>query len=155
MSIKYIVNLDDDERAMLRDLTKKGKVAARKVARAQILLHADTHLSDDAIAAALHVSVSTVHRTRQRCVEAGVAAALTERPRPGAKRLLDGKQEALIIATACTPAPTGHARWTMQLLADRVVEIEVVEAISDETVRRVLKKTNSSPGCAKNGASPV
>lgn len=140
MSAKYIVNLSDAERERLLDLTKKGQVSARKVKRAYILLQADDGLSDESIAANLHTGVSTVHRIRQRCVEDGLDAALKERPRRGGTRKLDGKQEAYLIALACSNPPSGRAVWTMQLLADRLVEAGVVDAVSDETVRRVLKK---------------
>jgi transposase len=99
------------------------------------------------------VGASTVHRTRQRCVEEGVEAALQERPRPGARPKLDGKQEALVIALACSAPPAGRLCWTMQLLAERVVELGVVETISDETIRRTLKKMRCSPGASRVGAS--
>jgi len=104
-------------------------------------------LSDEAIAHALDVNRSTVERVRIRCVEEGFEAAL--RPRPSHQlhpRKLDGAQEAHLVALACSPPPTGRARWTLRLLADRVVELEIADAISHETVRQTLKKTNSSPG---------
>lgn len=109
---------------------------------------ADEGHRDDQIAQMLKVGQSTVHRTRQRCVEEGVEKALTERPRPGSKAKLDGKIEALafLVATACSDAPEGRKRWTMQLLADRLVALNLVESISDETVRRTLKKTKLSLG---------
>lgn len=152
---KYRVSLTDDEQGALLALTKKDRAAARKVTRAHILLAAHDGVLDKTIAATLHVGSATVHRVRERFVVGGVDWALEERPRPGAKRKLDGKQEAFVIALACTPAPTGRVRWTMQLLADEVVRLEVVDALSDETVRRTLKKTNSSLGCGKNGVCPV
>jgi transposase len=136
----YVVTLTDDERSSLLDLTKKGTASARKIGRAQILLHAADGASDDEIAKAVRVGRSTVERTRKRFVEGGVERALNEQPRPGAKRKLDGKQEALLIATACSNPPEPRARWTMKLLADKLVELEVVETISDETVRRTLKR---------------
>jgi transposase len=151
MAKKYIVNLADDERAQLLALTKRGKVSARRLSRAHILLQADTGLSDDAIAQALHIGPATVERIRKRFVEDGLEAALSERPRPGGQRKLDGKQEAFLIALACSTPPEGRACWTMQLLADRLVELQVVEAISDETVRRTLKKTRSSRGRKRPG----
>ena len=94
----------------------------------------------------LQIGLSTVHRTRQRFVEGGLAWALNERPRPGGRRTLDGKQEALLVAWACSTPPGGRKAWTMHLLADRLMTLQVVDTISDETVRRTLKKTTSSPG---------
>jgi transposase len=137
---KYLVTLSDDERAQLLALTKKGCVAARKLSRTHILLQADAGMADHTIAAALHIGRATVERTRKRCVEEGVEAALSERPRPGGRRKLDGKQAALVVALACSAPPTGRTRWTMQLLADKLVTLGVIDAISDETVRRTLKK---------------
>ena len=141
MHKKYLVTLTAEERAQLLDLTKKGSATARKLTRAHILLQADDGATDQAIAIALHIHRTTVERPRQRFVEGNLEGALAERPRPGAKRLLDAKQEAWLIATACSAAPAGQARWTMQLLADELVALEVVATISDETVRRTLKKT--------------
>jgi transposase len=142
MNKKYIVDLTDAERTELRDLIKKGTLAARKLTRAHILLQAHEGASDAAIAAALHVGERTVERTRQKFVEGNLHYALSERARPGAKRKLDVKQEARLIATACSTPPEGQKRWTMQLLADELVALQVVETISDETVRRTLKKTS-------------
>jgi transposase len=146
MAKRYLVTLNEDERAHLFALTKKGKVSARKLTRAHVLLQADAGVPDRAIAAALHVGTATVERIRKRCVEEGLEAALTERPRPGGQRKLDGKQEAFLIALACSTPPGGRTCWTMQLLADQLVALQVVEAISDETVRRTLKKTHSNRG---------
>jgi transposase len=155
MAEKYIVNLSAEERGHLQELTRKGTVVARKATRAHILLHADEGATDEAIAHALHVGVSTVHRTRQRCVEEGVEAALQERPRPGARRKLDGKQEAYLVALACSDPPQGHACWTMRLLADTLVDLEMVPFLSDETVRRLLANSRSSRGSRSSGASPA
>ncbi len=149
---KYRVTLTEEERETLRTLIKKGKASARKIARAHVLLLAEEGASDEAISAAVHVGTTTVLRVRQRVVEEGLESALTERPRPGAARKLAGSAEAVLIALACTEAPEGRTRWTMQLLADRLVELEVVEAISDETVRRTLKRGTSSRGSSRNGA---
>jgi transposase len=146
MAKKYLVDLTDDERNHLLALLKKGKVAARKVRRAQILLQASEGASDAALAAALHVGVATVERTRKRFVEEGLEAALTERRRRGGQPKLQGKDEAFLIATACSAPPNGRKRWTLQLLADRLVEVGVIDSISDDTVWRTLKKTRSSPG---------
>jgi transposase len=141
MTKKYLVSLTDDERETLFTLTKKGSLAARKLTRAHILLQADAGATDHTIAQALHVGTATVERIRKRFVEGGVEGALAELPRPGGKRKLDGTAEATLIAWACSTPPDDHKQWTMQLLADKVVELKLVEAISDETVRRTLKKT--------------
>jgi len=141
MHKRYVVNLTDDERTTLRELVRKGTLAARKLTRAHILLQADEDVCDQAIADALHVGRATVERIRKRFVEGGVEGALTERPRPGGKRKLDGKAEATLVAWACSTPPDDRKQWTMQLLADKLVELKLVETISDETVRRTLKKT--------------
>jgi transposase len=141
MTKKYLVSLTDAERETLLALTKKGSVAARKLTRAHILLQADAEATDDRIAQALHIGTATVERIRKRFVEGGVEAALTERPRPGGKPKLDGKAEATLVAWACSTPPDDRKQWTMQLLADKLIELKLVEAISDETVRRTLKKT--------------
>jgi transposase len=117
---KYIVELTAEERTMLEQLLQKGKSSTRKLTRARILLQADEGLTDEEIATALMVGVATVERTRQRFVETNLEA-LNERPRPGGQCKLSGKQEAHLIAVACTPAPSGHTRWTLQLLAEQVV----------------------------------
>ncbi len=139
---KYFVNLSGAERAGLRELTRKGETKARKMKRAMILLKADEGLGDPQIMAALSVSRPTVERIRKRFVEGGLERALNEDPRPGPKRKLDGRGEAQLIAVACSQAPEGHDHWTLRLLADKLVELEVVESISYETVRRTLKKTH-------------
>ena len=146
MAKRWRVALADEEREQLRTLTRQGKPAARTVRRAQVLLLADEGQTDEQIAAALHCGLSTVARTRQRFVEEGLEAALVDRPRPGATPKLTPKQRAFVVALACTEPPEGRLRWTMQLLADRLVELEVIPAISDESIRRLLKKGRSSPG---------
>jgi len=146
MAKRYLVTLSDEERAHLLALTKKGKIAARKLTRAHILLQADAGGTDTAIATALHVGTATVERIRKRFVEDGLEAALSERPRPGGRRKLEGKQEAVLVALACSTTPDERKCWTMQLLADKLVELKQVESISEETVRRTLKKTSSSRG---------
>jgi transposase len=146
MAKKYIVNLTDQERETLLALTKKGSVRARKLNRAHILLQADAGATDAAIAAALHVGTATVERIRKRFVEGNLEGALSERPRPGGTPKLDGKGEATLVAWACSTPPDEAKVWTMQLLADKLVTLGVVDSISDETVRRMLKKTISSPG---------
>ena len=140
------VTLSEDERAHLLALTKQGKGAARKLTRAHILLQADAGVADTAIAAALHVGTATVERLRKRFIEEGLDAALSERPRPGGRRKLDAKQEAILVALACSTPPDERKCWTMQLLADKLVELQQVGSISDETVRRTLKKTSLSRG---------
>jgi putative transposase len=142
----YIVNLTDDERQQLLALVKKGHASARKLGRAHMLLQADDGATDEAIAAALHVGRATVERTRKRFVEGNLSRALNEDPRAGRAPMLDDKQEAYLIAMACSTPPAGQRRWTMQLLADEIVRLKQVESISDETVRRTLKKTRSSRG---------
>lgn len=141
MHKKYVVDLTDAERTQLLDLIKKGTLSARKLARAHILLRAAEGASDDAIATALHLNRSTVERTRKKFVEGNLERALAEQPRPGGKRKLYAKQEAHLVAIACSTPPEGRKRWTLQLLADELVALQVVDTISDETVRRTLKKT--------------
>ena len=141
MTTKYLVSLTDAERESLLALTKKGSVAARKLTRAHVLLHVDAGAKDDTIAQALHIGTATVERIRKRFVEGGVDGALTERPRPGGTPKLDGKGEATLVAWACSTPPDERKQWSMQLLADKLVELKLVDTISDETVRRTLKKT--------------
>jgi putative transposase len=155
MSEKYLVDLTAAEQEYLGGLLKQGKASARKIARAHMLRHAAEGLSDEEIADMLRVGRSTIHRTRQRFVEEGLEPALSERRRASGRPKLEGKQEAFLVALACSTPPAGRARWTMQLLADRLVELTTVEGISDETVRRALKKTRSNPGSTRSGAFPV
>ena len=146
---KYIVTLTAEERQALGDLIDAGKAVAQKLAHARILLKADAAdggpaWPDHRIAEALEVSVATIERVRQRFVEQGLEAALVRKPqaRPSRERTLDGRAEAKLIALACSAPPDGRKAWTMRLLADKLVELEVVASISDETVRRSLKKAN-------------
>src|SRR5690348_18174873 len=155
MSDKYLVDLTSAEQTYLTGLLKHGKASARKIARALTLLQAAEGVRDEEIADTLRVGLSTIHRARQRFVEEGVEAALNERRRASGRPKLDGKQEAFLIALACSTPPAGRARWSMQLLADRLVELTTVQGISDETVRRALKKTISSRGSTRNGVYPV
>ena len=150
---RYKVTLDAQARQDLHDLSAAGQAAARKLTHARILLKADAAEGgpawpDHQIADALEVSVATVERVRQRFVEEGLDAALDRkrRERPAREVKLDGRAEARLIALACSAPPEGRAVWTMRLLADKLVELEVVDSISDETVRLALKKTRSSPG---------
>ncbi len=140
---KYIVTLTDAERTQLEQLLRGGTTATRKVTRARLLLKAAEGWQDARIAEALAIGRATVERTRQRFVEENLAA-LDERPRPGNQPKLDAKAEARLIAEACSAAPEGRQRWTLALLAERVVQHKLAESYSYEAVRRVLKKTNSS-----------
>jgi transposase len=142
---KYLVTRNDDEREQLEQLLHRGTHATRKVTRARILLKAAEGWEDRAIAAALSVGRATVERLRQRFVEEGLGA-LEERPRPGISPKLDEKAEARLIAEACSNTPEGRKRWTLHLLADRVVGLGLAASYSYESVRRVLKKRSSSRG---------
>lgn len=148
----FIVELSDEDRVRLLVLIRQGTAPARVVRRAHTLLRASEGAYDHEIASALHVHRTSVQRTRRRFFEGGVEAALYERPRPGSEPKLDGKSEAFLVALACTEAPEGRKHWSMQMLADKLVELEVVERISDETVRRTLKKTKPSRGSVSGGA---
>jgi len=150
---KYLVTLTPEEREQLAGLLSAGKRSALTIARARILLKADQAdggpaWEDARIAEALDCGVRTVERVRQRFVERGLEAALGRKPqdRPSRERKLDGRAEARLIALACSTPPDGRAAWTLQLLADKLVELKVVGSVCDETVRRVLKKTRSSRG---------
>lgn len=137
----YIVDLTNEEREELVELTRKGQASARKLTRARILLKADEGWKDEQIVAALDTSDSTVERTRKRFVEGGLGKALNDDPRPGAKRKLDGRGEAYLIAITCSEPPDEHEHWTLRAIADRLVELGVVDSISHEAVRQTLKKT--------------
>jgi transposase len=148
---KYIVTLEPEERKRLQQLTRKGKAAARKLTHARILLKADSSegqpgWTDEQIAQALDIHHSTVANVRRRWVEEGLDAALNPRPGGHRPRKLDGDAEAHLIALVCGEPPQGHERWTLRLLADHMVELGYVDAVSHETVRQTLKKTNSSRG---------
>jgi hypothetical protein len=147
---KYPVRLTDEEREQLRAMTRTGKQPARVIQRAQIVLWSDEGKEDKAIIALLGCAPMTVSNTRERWVR---EKRLEDLPRLGSKPMLDAKQESLLIAIACSDAPQGRDEWTMQLLADKLVELKVVERISDETVRRTLKKTSSSRGKKSSGVS--
>lgn len=149
---KYFVALTDEERVSLLQMLSRGKHSARKLTRARILLKAADGLDDQTIAEMVQTSQPTVERTRKRFVTSRLGA-LEESTRPGRAPILSEKGEARLIAEACSAAPEGRQRWTLNLLADRVVELKLADACSPDTVRRVLKKTNSSPGSNSNGAS--
>lgn len=148
----YTVNLSDDEQARLRQMLRGGSHHTRTLTRARILLHAHEGMKDAEIVTALGTSMSTVGRIRTQFAEAGLDAALYEAPRPGGKPTLDGAGEAYLVALACSDPPHGRGEWTMQLLADQLVTLGIVETISDETVRRTLKKGASNPGSTRDGA---
>jgi transposase len=147
---KFVVRLSDAERQSLQDLLAGKRVAADKILRARILLKADVDgpaWSDPEIAEAFNVGSSTIHRLRQRLVEEGLDAALVRRPSTQQRtKKIDGATEAHLIAIACGSPPEGRAGWTLQLLADKLVELQLVDSITGETVRKTLKKTSSSPG---------
>lgn len=147
---KYVVRLTDEERQTLQQLVARPRVARDKALRARMLLKADVDgpgWSDGQIADAFEVGVSTIHRVRQRVVEDGLQAVLHRQPLARTKpRTLDGAQEARLVAIACSQAPAGRTSWTLRLLADKLVELEIVDSICRETVRKTLKKTTSSPG---------
>jgi len=147
---KYHVALTVPEHQELEQMLRRGNHSARKLIRARILLKAAEGLSDEEIAEEVETSVPTVERTRRRFVAAHLGA-LSERPRPGKPPVLQEKGQARLIAEACSTAPGGRERWTLQLLADRVVELGLAESCSADTVGRVLKKTRSSPGSNSNG----
>lgn len=145
MNVRYRVELSQAERDELRVLLSGGNHPVRKLKRAQILLAADAGSSDEAIAASVTVGGSTVYRTKRRFVEISLAAALAEEPRPGAERKLSGKEEALLVATACSKPPPGCARWTLELLAGEFVKLTEHEELSRETVRRRLAENHLKP----------
>lgn len=157
--VKHRVTLTDEERAAVHDVLRVGKAAARSQSHARILLKADEApngpgWTDDQIAEALEVSLSTIARVRRRFLDVGATDALTPRPRSSAPATkLDGRAEAHLIAFTCSAPPDGHDRWTLRLLTDRFVALDVSEPVSYETVRRVLKKTNSSHGRKSSGVS--
>ena len=145
MNVRYRVELSQTERAELTALLSGGRHAARKLKRAQILLAADAGASDDEIARIVGVGGSTVYRTKRRFVLGNLEAALNEEPRPGANRKLSGKEEALLVATACSSPPAGRARWTLELLAGELVRLTEHASLSRETVRRRLAENDLKP----------
>lgn len=156
MASKYVVRLDAAEREGLELLVKKGKTQAYRIKHANILLAVDADgpdWSDEEAAETFGCHVNTVANVRQRFVEQGLEAAVERRKQksPSRERILDGVKEARLIALACSAPPEGRSKWTLQLLADKLVALKIVESISDQTVRRTLKKTNSSLTCASAG----
>ena len=149
MNKKYIVKLTKQDRKMLGEVVRKGKSPAYKIQHAHILLQANQRrhsLRDEDIAQSLGCHLNTVRNVRERFVKEGLEAALDRKKQemPSISRILDGKKEARLIALGCSEPPKGFARWTLQLLADKLVSLEIVENISHETVRQTLKKTNLS-----------
>ena len=147
---KYIVKLADAERQQLETLLRGGKHAARKLTRARILLKADDGCTDQEIVEALEVGRATIERLREQFVERGLGC-LQDLPRPGAAPKLDDKGTARLIAEACSPPPVGRESWTLELLAERVVALQLTESYSYESVRRVFKKTTSNRGARNSG----
>lgn len=141
MGKRLAIELSKTDRDELTNLTRKGKASARTINRARILLLADEGRAESEISEILGTSGNTIWRTKKRYNEGGLDWALYDQPRPGAPRKLDGKQEAFLVALACSDLPEGREVWTMQLLADELVELGMVESISDETIRTTLKKT--------------
>jgi transposase len=154
MNIRHRVELSQTERADLIALRAGGKHAARKLKRAQILLAADAGVSDEAIAKSVGVGGSTVYRTKRRFVEGNLEAALNEQPRPGGERKLTGKQEALLVATACSAPPEGRKRWTLELLAGEMVKLTEHDGLSRETIRRRLVENDLKPWRRDMGCIP-
>ena len=155
--MQYIVRLNAEEREQLLALVNTGRAAAAKLLHARILLKADVsedgrRWSDSEIAAALDTSESTVHRVRQACVEWGLETAVARKPPSGRQyRKLDGTQEAQWLAVTCSAPPEGRRRWTLKLLADKLIALDIVDRSSPECVRTTLKKTSSSRGGKSNG----
>ena len=147
------VRLTEEQRADLTRRLEHEALTQRQRRRLEILVLADQGRTDREIVQATGASDSTVERIRQRFARAGLEAALSDKPRSGAPPKLDGKQQAVIVALACSDAPAGRAKWSARVLANRAVEMEIVESISESTVRRLLKKTRSSRGKSGRGAS--
>lgn len=143
---KERLELTETERQKLQELVRKGENKARVITRARLLLLSDQGWDDQQVADALQIGRATVERIRRRAVREGVETAIVDRPRPGQKRKLDVKQEARLVAIACSDPPLGQKRWTVRLLMEEILQQEMVDTISFETVRRVLKKTMSNRG---------
>jgi transposase len=154
---KYRVRLGKEQREELEKVTRRGTISVRKYKRARVLLLADENSKDGRkkdkeIIRLVNTSLPTVGRVRRRFVEEGLEAALNEKPRPGKPKTFSGKDRASVIALACSEPPEGRGRWTLRLLADKMVELEFVDSISHKTVRDILKKTNFSLISGDNGA---
>ena len=157
MAVRYAIDLTDAERAALREILSKNKVKRSTIIHAYILLKADRSCgwTNADIASAYDVSTKKVEQLKKRFVEEGFEAALYRKPVTNAhRRKITGDEEAHLIALCCSKAPEGHHTWTLRMLADKMVELDIVESVSYETVRRTLKKTNFTPGKRKNGVFP-
>lgn len=150
---KYRVKLTESQKRRLSEVANRGRSPARTVKRALALLKSDQGQTDERIAEAVSISRRTVVRVRKRFCEEGLESSLVERPRTGQKRKLDDRAEAHLVAIACSDPPEGHAHWTLKLLANKMVELDYVESIARETVRKSLKKTNCGLGRKRSGAS--
>lgn len=156
MRKKYIITLTEEERVYLENIVKKGKGPAYKIKHAHILLNTDSegpNKSDNEIAGIFHCHINTSANVRQRFVEQGLESALERKKRetPPIMKKIDGEKEARLIAVACSQPPEGYSRWTLQMLADKVVELEITDSVSPSTVHRTLKKTNSNPIFGSSG----
>ena len=151
---RYTIQLTEEERELLNRLIRGGKPSARIVTRARILLKVNEGWNAAQVSLALDVAEGTVYRVKRRYADEGLDGVLQDRVQANRFRKLDDQDEAHLIALACSPAPEGHDHWTLQLLADRMVELGVVERPSYETVRLKLKKTSPSRGASSSGASP-
>jgi transposase len=153
MKKKYIITLTDEERKYLEDIVNKGKNPAYRIKHANILLNAESGKPDNEISDRCRCHINTVANVRQRFVEEGMEAALErkKRDKPPVQAKLDGEKEARLIAIACSKPPEGYAKWTPEMIADRMVELKIVDSVSDSTVCRALKKTNSGPISAGSG----
>jgi transposase len=141
MNKKHSIFLSDEQRLQLLDLVKKGKAGAREIRRAHTLLMANSGSTDEAIAKSLHISIPTVERTRKQFCEENLVSTLSERPRSGKPFKITGFAEAYLIATTCSSPPEGSTCWTLKMLADRLVSLEIIDSVSTNTVGRTLKKT--------------
>jgi len=144
MKVKNRVKLRPKEQALLKQIISKGSEKARKITRCRILLLANEGKTDTQIIEALKVARNTIRTVRFRYVREGLESAINEHPRPGAPKRFSGRLKAKITAIACSEPPEGRSRWTLRLIADKVVELEMVDSISHQTVKRILKKTNLS-----------
>ncbi len=157
MAVRYIVELTDEERHKLKEIISKNKVNRYTIVNAYILLKSDIACGwmYEEIATAYDVSLPKIERVRKRFVEEGFEAALSRKSVTNVhRRKITGEEEAHLIALCCSQAPEGYHTWTLRLLADKMVELDIVDSVSHETIRRVLKKTNLNPGKRKNGAFP-
>lgn len=148
MTTRYVINLSDEERAGLELMVSRKRLSKLKAQRIQVLLRADEGMTDSEVADAVGVGTATVERIRKRAVLEGIEAALDRKKQEGVSRApkLDGRGEAHLIQLACSDPPEGFSRWTLTLLADKLIELKVVDTVSRTTVHRRLKKTTSSPG---------